>query len=1026
MSVAIQEVFSSQSELSQDVPPDMRGTWLQLTIFNSGAPAHACVRSVVVPKAGAEWQALSATYPLLSGTNKLYFFAGKNVSRLVLEPTSELSIQLQWRKLCPAPSPPPNVAAPICCRTLSHLTELGVVHLCDLILTDELRWPLRAIGVDPQLRFVPPRDGVGTYRLKIQMEVESGIANPTVYRNERRGFSAKTALGLTRVDDSTWLCDVHFGRRCVAWRLDPTDRPGRLNLKWVEFQKQRTLAERVSGWPTYLAKFVARWVRTASGVWTEDDLRPAHQLKVVDEGSCYYLSTGSDPYMRLQGVLRPGWYILETCLDLPTTCADARVYADMGEGESENSAFGMPLRSGRPTRRLLHLPKFARLRFDPMSVSGALVLRHFRLERIPEAAACSEMQGELRASHPSYRTQSVGFGDLAAPAATPLPIGAEDLWAQYAGLFDQGGTIGASYADWIDLVEKTVIPSPEQQQVQFNEWAWRPTFSVVVPVHNTPERLLRACLDSVISQTYPHWELCVADDASSALHVRSVLTEYASRDARVRVAWREKNGHIAAASNSALELATGDFIALLDHDDVLPPYALFFIAEALQRRPTAQLIYSDEDKLSPHGFRCDPFFKPAWSRDLLYSQNYFSHLGVYRRDLVEKIGGFRSGFDGSQDYDLVLRCVALVHEPEDIVHVPRVLYHWRMTEGSTARCQGNKEYASEAGRRALQEYFDVCHPGVRVSATAAGIYRHRWPLPASAPLVSLIIPTRDGIDVLRPCIESIVGLTAYTNYEILLVDNGSTCDRTLAYMNALQAGGEGRGRVRVLRYDKPFNFSGINNFAASHARGAVLGLINNDIEVIGSDWLEEMVSHAMRPDVGCVGAKLYYPDDTVQHGGVVLGLGGVANHAFRRAPRNSPGYFGRLWTIYNPSAVTGAVLLLRRDVFDAVGGLDAMRLPVAFNDVDLCLKVKSIGYRNVWTPHAEFYHHESITRGADDTAEKRARFIKEVTVMLERWASMLRVDPGYNPNLTRANDGYSLALVEPEPLSIEVLRRMSA
>lgn len=539
-----------------------------------------------------------------------------------------------------------------------------------------------------------------------------------------------------------------------------------------------------------------------------------------------------------------------------------------------------------------------------------------------------------------------------------------------------------------------------------------PLLSLVMPVYRPCLEHLRAAVDSVRRQSYAQWELHLCDDGSRQAALTQLLEQITAADGRVHLHVLPENGGISAATNRALSQCRGDYVAFMDQDDLLAPHALQEVARAAQRQPF-DLLYTDEDRIDSHGCRIEPFFKPDWSPDLLYSQNYFSHLGVYRRELMQAVGGFRTEFNGSQDYDLVLRCAARVQDPQDIVHIPRVLYHWRQVEGSTALRPDQKLYAYDAARRALQEHFDGSRPGVDVSSLVPGIYRHRWPIPDPAPLVSLIIPTRDGVDLLRACIDSILRLTAYRHFEILVVDNQSTCERTLEYLEALHGGSEGEGYVRVLRYNHVFNFSAINNFAAAHARGSLLGLINNDIEVISPDWLGEMVSHAVRPDVGCVGAKLYYPNDTIQHAGVVLGLG-VASHAMRFSHSGSTGYFGRLLTIYNPSAVTGAVMLLRKSVFDAVQGLDADSLPVAFNDVDLCLKARDAGYRNVWTPFAELYHHESVSRGADESPEKRARFARETAVMLKRWGSLIRCDPQYNLNLARSGVGYSLALIEPD------------
>ncbi|MFC0253173.1 glycosyltransferase family 2 protein [Massilia consociata] len=734
-------------------------------------------------------------------------------------------------------------------------------------------------------------------------------------------------------------------------------------------------------------------LRKAWPLFTAKDWVPAHQLAAHGNGR--FDSLGSDPHFRLGHKVPAGWYMLEARLHLPTAWVEVKLYPDTGEGESEANAMPLRLHTDRLGKRLVYLPKPARLRFDPVAAPGGFVLQHLRLVKVADAFARKRLLQKLASKHPVHARKS---GKVSAREHSD-----EQLWSDYCKLFEIGSEL-VSYADWIEHTEQPQLPSPDQQREEIAAWDWKPRLSIVVPTYNTDPDMLRACLDSVLEQSYPHWELCIADDASPKPSVRTILGDYAKRDERIKVEYRAANGHIVAASNSALALASGEFVVLLDHDDELAAHALYAVAKALQARPTAQLVYSDEDKLDAEGQRCAPYFKPDFSPDLLYSQNYFSHLGVYRRELVEAVGGFRPGYEGSQDYDLVLRCVARVQDARDIVHIPQVLYHWRMADGSTAGGHEQKSYASDAGRRALQDYFDGLGMPVKVSVTAPGIYRHSWALPEPAPLASLIVPTRDGYQVLKTCIDSILALTSYRNYEILIVDNQSTCPQTLAYMARLEAD----GRARVLHYDAPFNYSAINNFAARQARGSVLGLINNDIEVISPEWLTEMMSHAMRADIGCVGAKLYYPNDTIQHAGVICGLGGIANHSHRHFAKGSPGYFGRLWLIHNLSAVTAAVLLVRKEIFDQVGGLDEAGLPVAFNDVDFCLKVREAGYRNLWTPFAELYHHESVSRGSDETPEKRQRFLGEIAVMEGRWAAQLRYDPYYNPNLTRHREDFSL------------------
>jgi O-antigen biosynthesis protein len=749
------------------------------------------------------------------------------------------------------------------------------------------------------------------------------------------------------------------------------------------------------------------WFRALLGRYTADDLQPSHELQVIDGDRHRYQSLGTDPHFRLLQTIKPGWYMFEVRLRLPTTFARTKLYIDTGDGDFESTALGLQVRSEKLAKRLVYLPSRARLRFDPMDIAGAFELQHLCLSRVTEAFALKRMQRKLVTRHSAY----AGFAD------TQVQNGHDkQLWVDYCKVFEleKYGNASIDYAEWIEKVEEPSIPSQAMQAAQIVSWNWQPSFSLVTPVFNTDADALRSCLDSVLAQTYPHWELCIADDGSTLPHVRSTLAEYAQRDARIKVMHRPRNGHIVEASNSALALATGEFIVLLDHDDMLAPHALYAVASAIQLRPNAQLLYSDEDKLGINGERCSPFFKPDFSPDLLYSQNYFSHLGVYRHELIRAVGGFRKGSDGSQDYDLVLRCLEHVEDFHDVLHVPMVLYHWRMTESSTACGHARKPYATDAAREALQNHFDNQGLAATVSVLSPGLYRHCWAVTEPAPLVSLIIPTRDGYDILKTCIESIVKRTRYPHYEILVVDNQSTCIKTLTYLGELSAA----GTVKVLTYNHAFNYSAINNFAAAHAQGGLLGLINNDVEVISPDWLTEMVSHAMRPQIGCVGAKLYYPDDTIQHGGVVLGIGGVAGHSHKYYPRSANGYFDRLRVVHNVSAVTGAALMLRKNLFDSVGGLDDAHLAVAFSDVDLCLKVMAAGYRNVWTPFAELYHHESISRKDEDTPEKKARFRGECETMQMRWAAVISNDPYYNLNLSLHREDYSFATLRRTTLQV--------
>ena len=559
------------------------------------------------------------------------------------------------------------------------------------------------------------------------------------------------------------------------------------------------------------------------------------------------------------------------------------------------------------------------------------------------------------------------------------------------------------YAEWVRRYDTLTSADRANMRAHQADFPHKPLISVLMPTYNTKPEWLIEAIESVRSQIYPHWELCIADDASPDPAVRPILERYAQDDARIKVIFRPQNGHISAASNSALELVTGEWVALLDHDDLLSENALFWVAHSINANPDLQLIYSDEDKINEIGTRSGPYFKCDWNRDLFYSHNLITHLGVYRTDLVKSLNGFRVGFEGAQDYDLALRYIEKIKENQ-IHHIPYVLYHWRMHEQSTAQSADAKPYAMQAGEKALNQHLQRI--GVNASATMTEHgYRVRYALPEAPPLVSLIIPTRNGLALMRQCIQSILEKTEYSNYEIIIIDNGSDDVNALEYFKYLSR----NPLIRILRDDGPFNYSALNNAAVMQAKGDLIGLINNDIEVISRDWLSEMVSHALRPGIGAVGAKLWYPDDTLQHGGVVLGIGGVAAHVFKKIPKNSASYFSRSELIQSYSAVTAACLVVQKNVYEQVGGLNEVDLKIAFNDVDFCLRITEAGYRNVWTPFAELYHHESASRGLENTPEKQARFNQEVAYMMERWNNLLLNDPAYSPNLTLEHEDFSLA-----------------
>lgn len=562
------------------------------------------------------------------------------------------------------------------------------------------------------------------------------------------------------------------------------------------------------------------------------------------------------------------------------------------------------------------------------------------------------------------------------------------------------------YAEWVKRYDTLNDATRTQIRTRIAVMQRRPKISVIMPVYDPSLQFLDEAIWSVRKQLYSDWELCIADDASKNDAVRDLLKRHAAEDARIRVVFRAENGHISQASNSALALATGDFITLFDHDDLLPEHALFCVAETILTNPNAGIIYSDEDKISQSGIRTAPYFKCDWNPDLFYSHNMISHLGVYRAEIVHEIGGFRVGYEGSQDYDLALRVIEKIN-PDQIKHIPQILYHWRIHAESTVPAGSSKFDALIAGAKALQDHFDRCAITANVEQlTDMNSYRANYALPENPPLVSLIIPTRNGYTLLRKCVESILTKTTYPNFEILIIDNNSDDETLLSYFKELTQRGD---EIRVIRDERAFNYSALNNSAVQFANGEIIGLINNDIEVITPDWLTEMVSLAIQPDVGCVGARLWYPDDTLQHAGVTLGHGGLAGHCHRSFPKGHFGYMGRAALRQSFSAVTAACLLVKKTVFVQVKGLNETDLAVEFNDVDFCLRVREAGFRNVWTPFAELYHHESATRGQDDTPEKKLRHMNEVLYMQQHWGELLLNDPAYSPNLTLDFDDFGLA-----------------
>lgn len=715
-------------------------------------------------------------------------------------------------------------------------------------------------------------------------------------------------------------------------------------------------------------------------------------------------ATGEDGWLLLKPTrrLKRGWYRIDLAANLPKP-ARPLLYFNFGQGFQERFACPLHDNGGKFSAFVRAYKPTLSLRLDPTDHPASFVLENLSLRR---TKVWEQAWLQLR------QLGSVIAATMHSPA-----LWRENLANLRSGYWSTRGFVPlparfacghrkTPYQQWIETQDYDPV-NREHLKAAVAALENKPLISILMPVFNTPGVLLDQAIASVMQQVYPHWELCIADDCSTLPHVRTFLQRWAARDPRIKVTFRTRNGHISAATNSCFQMASGDWIALLDHDDVLPEQALAEIALAINRHPEAQLIYSDEDKIDEKGQRFDPHFKPDFSIDLLRSMNFINHLSVHRAENIRALSGWREGFEGSQDYDLMLRVVERI-PPDTIHHVPKVLYHWRTVQGSTAKAGSEKSYAFTNGLKALQEHLRRCQLSTYAEPLPdVPYFRVRYQVPDPAPLVSLIVPTHDAVDLLQTSIGSILQKTTYPNYEILIVDNGSEKPQTFRFFDGLS---REHPNIRVLRYEKEFNFSAINNFAVRQARGSLIGLMNNDIEVITPDWLDEMVSHAVRPEIGCVGAKLYYPNGSVQHAGVILGIGGVAGHAHKYSPRAAPGYFSRLKVQQNLSAVTAACLLVRREIYRKVGGLEEDSLAVAFNDVDFCLKVRAAGYLNVFTPFAELYHHESISRGREDTPEKIERFNREVLYMRARWGSVLDADPFYSPNLTLQREDFSLRL----------------
>ena len=555
------------------------------------------------------------------------------------------------------------------------------------------------------------------------------------------------------------------------------------------------------------------------------------------------------------------------------------------------------------------------------------------------------------------------------------------------------------YEQWILKHRPDKKTLRKQKKTVFQK---KPLISIVVPLYQTPEPYLRELIDSVKAQSYENWQLCLADGSPDD-RLKGFLDRNYGKENRIVYRKLEQNGGISVNTNEAVMLATGEYLMLCDHDDTLEPDALYEITKAINEKDAPDVLYTDEDKVSMDGKHYfDPNFKPDYNLFRLRENNYICHIFVVKKALTDRVGLLRTEFDGAQDYDFIFRCC---EEADKVVHIPKVLYHWRCHMDSTAADPESKAYAYQAGRRAIKEHYQRMGIDASVEMTERPGWYRSYVKIQDNPKISIIIPNKDHIEDLELCLFSLTKRSTYKNYEILIVENNSEKPETFEYYKKLP---DRYPKVKVLTWEKEFNYSAINNFAAKQAEGVYLLFLNNDVEILTPQWMEEMLQICQQKDVAITGAKLYYPDDTIQHAGVVLGLGGIAGHIMCKASREDPGYFGRTVTVQEISAVTAACMMIRTEDFWNAGGFDET-FQVAFNDIDLCMKVRAAGKKIVFTPYAELYHYESKSRGLEDTPEKQFRFDKEVKAFEAKWSEQLaKGDPYYSPNLSVTEGDCSL------------------
>ena len=734
------------------------------------------------------------------------------------------------------------------------------------------------------------------------------------------------------------------------------------------------------------------------------------EVVVLSESKGEYKALGDAPRFELtiSPSPRAGWYYLEAALVRNNGSRDAHILLVTDQGQH---TIPIPTNLRGTVREVIYVPiGVTKLYWIPTAAPGFFSQSPLLVHKI------SVIESFFR------RAYRVVFDLLRFCNRPPATRAGLTWWGAISNrqdAYQRTATLrikrlrGNDYPTFIALNDTLKKADIRALRTQVPQLPLRPVISLIMPVQAPRAEVFREALDSVSEQIYPHWELLLAGDFSADTQGHAIANEYRSKNFQVKIVSVKPGADLAAPFNRALERVQGEFVARINQHDQIPPHALFCLAREISKHPEADLIYTDDDSIDDANKRLDPRFKPDWNPDLFYSYNYLANLCLYRVDRVRRFGGYRPGFEGAEDYDLALRYLKNTSASK-IRHIPRVLYHTRALSQpmapTSSRLQGEgwgEGKAHQSGKCALAAYFEG--GGITIeNGPAPGLYRIKHPLPVQPPLVSIIIPTRDKVEILKKCIESIQQKTDYGNWEMLVVDNQSVESDTHTYFEQIQ----GDLRIKVIRYEKPFNYSALNNFAVQYAHGEILALLNNDIEVIAKEWLTEMVSHAMRPGIGAVGAKLLYSNGMVQHAGVIIGIGGVAGHAHKYLKGDDHGYCHRAVVTQNLSAVTGACLVVRKSRYLEVGGLNEADLAVAFNDIDFCLKLVAAGYHNVFTPYARLCHHESISRGQDDTPEKHELLIREFSYMKNAWGRLLQHDPAYNQNLTLEFDNFALSQIK--------------